>query len=67
MGYQPLYGKGQHALLWAGSPAESGEITINGISLMSQPTCCHTFYTVQLMHYSHFKTQSLQHLKPIKC
>jgi hypothetical protein len=27
----------------------------------------YTFYTIQLMHYSHFKTQSLQHLKPIKC
>jgi len=24
-------------------------------------------YTIQLMHYSHFKTQSLQHLKSIKC
>ena len=24
-------------------------------------------YTIQLMHYSHFKTQSRQHLKPIKC
>jgi len=24
-------------------------------------------YTIQLMHYSHFKTQSIQHLKPIKC
>ena len=24
-------------------------------------------YTTQLMHYSHFKTQSLPHLKPIKC
>ena len=24
-------------------------------------------YTVQIMHYSHFKTHSLQHLKPIKC
>jgi hypothetical protein len=23
--------------------------------------------TIQLMHYSHFKTHSLQHLKPIKC
>jgi len=23
-------------------------------------------YTIQLMHYSHFKTQSLQRLKPIK-
>ena len=23
-------------------------------------------YPIQLMHYSHFKTQSLQHLKPIK-
>ena len=23
-------------------------------------------YTIQLMHYSHFKKQSLQHLKPIK-
>jgi len=29
--------------------------------------CCHTCYTTQLMHYSHFKAQSLQHLKPIKC
>jgi len=26
-----------------------------------------TCYTIQLMHYSHFKTQSLQHLKPINC
>jgi hypothetical protein len=26
-----------------------------------------TCYTIQLMHYSHFKTHSLQHLKPIKC
>jgi len=25
-----------------------------------------TCYTIQLMHYSHFKTHSLQHLKPIK-
>jgi len=24
-------------------------------------------YTIQLMHYSYFKTHSLQHLKPIKC
>jgi hypothetical protein len=30
-------------------------------------TCCHTCYSIQLMHYSHFKTHSLQHLKPIKC
>jgi len=37
------------------------------ISLMSHRACCHTCYTIQLMHYSHFKTQSLQHLKPIKC
>ena len=35
--------------------------------LMSHRACCHTCYTVQLMHYSHFRTQSLQHLKPIKC
>jgi hypothetical protein len=34
---------------------------------MSHRACCHTCCTVQLMHYSHFKTQSLQHLKPIKC
>jgi len=34
---------------------------------MSHRACCHTCYTVQLMHYSHIKTQSLQHLKPIKC
>ena len=38
-----------------------------GRSLMSHRACCHTCYTIQLMHYSHFKTQSLQHLKPIKC
>ena len=29
---------------------------------------CHSVcYTIQFMHYSHFKTHSLQHLKPIKC
>jgi len=27
----------------------------------------HICYKIQLMHYSHFKTQSLQHLKQIKC
>jgi len=27
----------------------------------------HICYTIQLMHYSHFKTHSLQNLKPIKC
>ena len=36
-------------------------------SLLSHRACCHTCYTIQLMHYSQFKTQSLQHLKPIKC
>jgi hypothetical protein len=36
-------------------------------SLMSHSTCCHTCYTIQLMHYSHFKTHSLLLLKPIKC
>ena len=37
-------------------------------SLMShRAACCHTCYTIQLRHYSHFKTHSLQHLKPIKC
>ena len=34
---------------------------------MSHCACCHTCYTIQLMHYSHPKTQSLQHLKPLKC
>ena len=33
--------------------------------LMSHRACCYTCYTIQLMHYSHFKTQSLQHLNPI--
>jgi hypothetical protein len=33
---------------------------------MSHRACCHTCYTIQLMHYSHLKTHSLQHLKPIK-
>ena len=41
--------------------------TIKKWSLMSHRACCHTCYTIQLMHYSHFKTQSLQNLKPIKC
>jgi len=36
-------------------------------SLISHRACCHTCYTIQLMHYSHCKTHSLQHLKPIKC
>jgi len=36
-------------------------------SLMLHRACCHTCYTIQLVHYSHLKTQSLQHLKPIKC
>ena len=35
------------------------------LPLMSHCACCHTCYTIQLMHYSHFKTHSLQHLKPI--
>jgi len=26
MGYQPLYGKGQHALMWAGSSAKRGKV-----------------------------------------
>jgi hypothetical protein len=34
---------------------------------MSHRACCHTCYTIQLMHYSQFKIQSLQHLNPIKC
>ena len=34
---------------------------------MSHRACCHTCYSTQIMHYSHFKTQSFQHLKPIKC
>jgi hypothetical protein len=37
------------------------------LSLMSHHACCHNCYTIQLMHYSHFKTHSLLHLKPIKC
>jgi hypothetical protein len=37
------------------------------LSLQSHRACCHTCYTIQLMHYSHFKTHSLQHFKPIKC
>jgi hypothetical protein len=28
-------------------------------SLMSHRACCHTCYTIQLMHYSHFKAHSL--------
>ena len=43
-------------------------VTWISLSLLShRAACCHTCYTIQLMHYSHFKTQSLQHLKPIKC
>jgi hypothetical protein len=33
---------------------------------MLHRACCHTCYTVQLAHYSRFKTHSLQHLKPLK-
>jgi hypothetical protein len=28
-------------------------------SLMSHRACCHTCFTIKLMHYSHFKTHSL--------
>jgi hypothetical protein len=35
------------------------------LSLMSHGACCHTCYTIQLMHYSHFKIHSLKHLKRI--
>ena len=31
MGVQPYYGKGPHVLLWAGSGAALGKITISGI------------------------------------
>jgi hypothetical protein len=37
------------------------------VSLMSHRVCCHTCYTIQLMHCLHYKTHSLQYLKPIKC
>jgi hypothetical protein len=36
---------------------------LKGVTLSHGNTC----YTVQLTHYSHFKTHSLQHSKPIKC
>jgi hypothetical protein len=36
-------------------------------SLLGVKPFIHTCYTIQLIHYSHFKTYSLQHLKPIKC
>ena len=35
-------------------------------SLMSHRACCHTCYTIQLMHYSHFKTQSFVELNECK-
>jgi len=28
--------------------------------LMPHRACCHTCYTIQLMHYSHFKTNANQ-------
>jgi len=38
-------------------------IPVWAITLCNLVSC----YAIQLMHYSHFKTQSLRHLKPIKC
>jgi len=36
--------------------------SVNDVFKLISNTC----YTIQLMHYLHFKTHSLQHLKPIK-
>jgi hypothetical protein len=41
--------------------------TVISFLLMSHHACCHTCYTIQLMHYLYFKTHTLYHLKPIKC
>jgi hypothetical protein len=54
---------GKTILISAGSQQEHMRL----LYLMSHHACCHTCYTIQLMHYSHFKTQSLQYLKPIQC
>ena len=50
-----------------GSEKQIVEPRKNRMYLMSHRASCHTCYTIQLMHYLHFKTQLLQHLKPIKC
>jgi hypothetical protein len=37
-------------------------LTINNwMSLLSHRACCHTRYTLQHMHYSHYKTHSRHH------
>jgi hypothetical protein len=39
----------------------------NFLKIKINTFCSFFCYTIQLMHYLHFKTHSLQHLKPIKC
>jgi hypothetical protein len=53
--------RGCHCSHWA--PDDEWENAWNMLSckqtsesLMSHRACCHTCYTIQLMHYSHFKT-----------
>jgi hypothetical protein len=43
MAPQPLYGKGQQPVLWAGSWAASGKITISGI-----PSRQNYFYSIYI-------------------
>ena len=51
MGLQTFYGKGPHPLLWAGSRAARGRITVSGIS--NYPNYCEIFI-VQV--YAQFRT-----------
>jgi len=45
MGLQPFYGTGPNSLLWAGSRAARGKITVSGVS--NYPNYCEiSIYTV---------------------
>ena len=57
MGLQTFYGKGPHQLLWAGSRAERGRITVTGIS--NCPNYCEMFIV-----YSQFTVVSTGRVIP---
>jgi len=62
----------KHTDVWndEGKPVIKQTVTVcvtqlwNTVLVKEQKRTC---YTIQLMRYSHFKTQSFQHIKPIKC
>ena len=46
MGLQPFYGKGSHPVLWAGSRAARGKITVSGVPNCQNYFEMSTVYTV---------------------